>query len=578
MLLSPNFITQRDFLAWLALTSAVYLIILFAPIGSIKNIARLDQFGFSPDPEFSYLESFQRSPLGFQWNVDHCPRPIVSPGPIDISRALTLPTTSIVAHAPGWTIFRNLYMSNGTLFLLSDASFSDNDTREASFPEFRYMTSTGLPGFATEKSVAEREPTKQNMDVISSQEAIRRWGADISGGGRHRVQSIEGNTLLFNDPDQHLPHYYHFVAELLLGTWAFWTGAFQVSGQRTPPPSINRAIFTHVTSAGWHDRPGINAYFFRAAFPSITVEVKGDWEDRIAVTQGSPTSLEKAWHFPIVLLADRSAAFRGEACGSRTQRTAAEAWEYMTKRGRLDLAGNWWSSVQTRVTSFAGVYDQDLDSRAPVSQDAHVSKSTPFDDVSICGAGSSAKTPYLEEPRMSLAEVQHAQVVAAEAIPAPNPIVITYISRQNSRRRLVEKDHLALVAALKDLVALNGPTWELNIVEAEKLSKDQQIQIAARTTVMLGVHGNGLTHLVLMRPTSVSAVIEIFYPGGFARDYEWTARAVGLKHFSVWNNTYTTFPNEPSTPSFPEGFQGNAIPVHGPTITQLILDRVGGRL
>ena len=30
---------------------------------------------------------------------------------------------------------------------------------------------------------------------------------------------------------------------------------------------------------------------------------------------------------------------------------------------------------------------------------------------------------------------------------------------------------------------------------------------------MLGVHGNGLTHLIAMPPRPISTVIEIFYPG-----------------------------------------------------------------
>jgi len=54
---------------------------------------------------------------------------------------------------------------------------------------------------------------------------------------------------------------------------------------------------------------------------------------------------------------------------------------------------------------------------------------------------------------------------------------------------------------------------------------------------MLGVHGNGLTHLVLMEANRYSSVIEIFYPGGFAHDYEWTTRALGMRHYSVWNDT-----------------------------------------
>lgn len=56
--------------------------------------------------------------------------------------------------------------------------------------------------------------------------------------------------------------------------------------------------------------------------------------------------------------------------------------------------------------------------------------------------------------------------------------------------------------------------------------------------ILLGVHGNGLTHLVFMPPTRASTVIEIFYPGGFAHDYQWTTRALGMSHFAVWNDTY----------------------------------------
>ena len=55
---------------------------------------------------------------------------------------------------------------------------------------------------------------------------------------------------------------------------------------------------------------------------------------------------------------------------------------------------------------------------------------------------------------------------------------------------------------------------------------------------MLGVHGNGLSHLVFMKPSRVSAVIEMFYPGGFAHDYHWTSRALGMDHYAVWNDKY----------------------------------------
>jgi len=53
---------------------------------------------------------------------------------------------------------------------------------------------------------------------------------------------------------------------------------------------------------------------------------------------------------------------------------------------------------------------------------------------------------------------------------------------------------------------------------------------------MMGVHGNGLTSLVWMKPTARSTVMEFFFPEGFAYDYEWTTRALGMVHYGFWGN------------------------------------------
>ena len=55
---------------------------------------------------------------------------------------------------------------------------------------------------------------------------------------------------------------------------------------------------------------------------------------------------------------------------------------------------------------------------------------------------------------------------------------------------------------------------------------------------MMGVHGNGLTSLVWMKPTPRTTVMEFFYPGGFAHDYEYTARALGMVHYGFWGSEY----------------------------------------
>lgn len=77
----------------------------------------------------------------------------------------------------------------------------------------------------------------------------------------------------------------------------------------------------------------------------------------------------------------------------------------------------------------------------------------------------------------------------------------------------------------------------------------------------MGVHGNGLTHLLWMNNHNPrSTVIEFFFPGGFAEDYEFTARALGIKHYGVWDDQVFTAPDIPEI-AYPEGFQGNEIPL-----------------
>ena len=57
----------------------------------------------------------------------------------------------------------------------------------------------------------------------------------------------------------------------------------------------------------------------------------------------------------------------------------------------------------------------------------------------------------------------------------------------------------------------------------------------------MGVHGNGLTALIWMQPSSQATVMEFFYPGGFVYDYESTARLLGIKHYGFWGNESDTF-------------------------------------
>lgn len=394
-----------------------------------------------------------------QLHVDHVPapalqehrepaqEPIKSPATVDTSH--TIPETTILSHAPGWTVFRNIYMSNGTMYIVT--------SRPSSFPDITMMTSTGLAAENTPENIAARMPTAEDMAFITPQEAQDYWGGDGSHE-KNRIWSVPGNSFIINEPSQFLDHYYHFCAEWLFGAWAFWQGAWNANvdpqnAALTSAPPVHRAIFANAGAHGWRDRPGFNSYVFRSAFPALTVEVLEDWEDRIIATS-SPTAPRRAWHFDTVLFSDRSASFRGPICGSQTQRIAAEATEHMRKAGNLTKL--WWEPVRRAVLRFAGV-DERIQN-VGVRADAYMAGRTGLLAGQAEGTGTRATSGMRD-----------------------SEVVITYISRQASRRHLLDPDHTALVAALEEMVKKHG--WELNVVQAEKLSKEQQLAIAARTTV-----------------------------------------------------------------------------------------------
>ncbi|KAG8878864.1 hypothetical protein FRB97_002151 [Tulasnella sp. 331] len=460
----------------------------------------------------------------------------------------TRPNTKLIRHAPGWTTFENLYMSNGTLYIVT------SDRSE--WPASRYMISFPMIALNNPENIQAREPTPKLVSFITPREAESRWG--------DRVLEVKDWTFMITDPPQFLQHYYHFVAETFLGFWRMYASmdpSIDAQGN-TNLPVPGRIMAPYCTEEGgfmkmlvyntafgslgyeiedWHDseRAPFNQWFLRGIFPSL--ESARDWKARVSMTSPRGATKMKAFRFSNVILSDRSAAFRGEACPGRTDRIATEAYE-VTK----SISSRWWwEPIRRSVLHFSGVEKHIMD------------RSAMWDGVWRGGLDVEGKE---EDPE--------AVDLASNRI----PIVVSYIVRTN-KRMLRPEDHQGLLAALTHLCTSKG--WTFNVAHAERMTREEQIQMAANTTIMLGVHGNGLTHLVWMPSTPLSTVIEIFYPGGFARDYEWTARALGHRHYGIRNDTYSTYPDTPRV-DYPEGFQGNSIPVHGPTVAKLIQDRVEG--
>ncbi|TDL21877.1 hypothetical protein BD410DRAFT_815241 [Rickenella mellea] len=406
------------------------------------------------------------------------------------------PETTLVAHAPGFTMFDQLYMLNGTLYIVSS-------NRSTSFPELRFIYSTGRDVLNGKDEELKRLPTDTDIRIISGAEARRLFGTSAT--------RIDGPNWLVLEPEKFITHYYHFTAEALLGLWRVYSSLdphITADGTTSiPPPS--RLLFTRVGCSEWRDYASMNEWVLRGAFPSISMEFASDWADR--------AKMARPFVFDRVLIFDRSAARLGAPPG--------QPWRVATEAVALHGSPHWWSTVRNNVLEFSGL----------------------------------APEWVLRPDPGSIATRQE--------------LVITYISRQGwGRRMLREADHEELVRQLIHLQDLYG--YEVNIVKMDKLTRAEQFLLSGRTTIMMGVHGNGLTSLVWMQPTPRSTVIEFFYPQGWAFDYEYTTRALGMVYYGVWNNFTFTNPDIPPRPNHPEGFQGNDIPVDGVVVADLVHRRL----
>ncbi|KAF8342741.1 uncharacterized protein EI90DRAFT_2902602 [Cantharellus anzutake] len=161
---------------------------------------------------------------------------------------------------------------------------------------------------------------------------------------------------------------------------------------------------------------------------------------------------------------------------------------------------------------------------------------------------------------------------AMESPTASTVPVITYISRQDWNRRMLHPDdHKVLVKALGDLHRNHG--YEVNIVNVEELSEREQLSLAVRTTVMLGVHGNGLTHAVWMDPRRKPVLMEFFAQDGFSTDYEYPMRQLGIEYYGWWGNKYFGHRELPSV-YMGGGFQGNNIRIDGMAVAAKIVEHI----
>ena len=115
-------------------------------------------------------------------------------------------------------------------------------------------------------------------------------------------------------------------------------------------------------------------------------------------------------------------------------------------------------------------------------------------------------------------------------------IRIGYIDRQNAGRCLPRAFHKEIVARLQQLQKhspYSDVVIEFHHLHMETLAPVEQIRIAASLDVLIGAHGNGLSHMFFMKPGG--AVLEIFWEFSFQFDYATAAHMMRHEYLCIYN-------------------------------------------
>lgn len=125
-------------------------------------------------------------------------------------------------------------------------------------------------------------------------------------------------------------------------------------------------------------------------------------------------------------------------------------------------------------------------------------------------------------------------------LPQKNEVVVCYVDRQSTPRRMPDSEHDWLVDHLQSYP--NIRFWHLLMQDYDGIV---QLRIASECQVMIGVHGNGLSHLLWMKPKS--HVLEIHWDDNTRQGgYELLAKTLEHNYMAIrmgWLVVDTTHPD-----------------------------------
>ncbi|OCF33050.1 hypothetical protein I316_05388 [Kwoniella heveanensis BCC8398] len=152
----------------------------------------------------------------------------------------------------------------------------------------------------------------------------------------------------------------------------------------------------------------------------------------------------------------------------------------------------------------------------------------------------------------------------------PDVPIVLYINRQLTGRRLLDNDAKVLVEEMQKLESEGVIQWI--DAQMETYSRIDQFCLALKADVIMGVHGNGLSHALWMKPGS--AVLEFMFPGGFARDYATVAELMRHDYYAIHKDEVFTKDKWLKPDGWGvganQGFHSTNIPLDGKWVADLI--------
>ncbi|KAH9852238.1 hypothetical protein C2E23DRAFT_885752 [Lenzites betulinus] len=465
-----------------------------------------------------------------------------------------VPETSVVAHAPGYTVLDNVIAVNGTLFVVA------NDWTQV--PKLGDIASSSLD--------PTRPPRVQDWHILTTNDAAEMFGpyaAKIHGTswlalGKAEAQDPYTLLSLFRTHaslSSSAPSA-SFTSTSGLHIIAPSSGSSPAPSSSTPAPL--RLIYPFIPTFSSpsilpgpgedpkaHPPPRERAYtgthplLSKAVFPTLGAWYEEDWKDL--------ADMHVPFLFERVVIADRGAAERGrthwmsEADAARVDElkkrappTAATAPVWAAPFVGLNAPEGWWTPARAALLRYLHIVN----------------------GVAGTGAGESSRSLW----GLSKKQVPHKPVVA-------------YVSMQDAPvgagARLADADHEKLVHGLQALVK-DGVLGEVHLLKGNGSVPapewEARMSAIARSTILMGPYGFQLADGVFMRsPLEASAspsekaqrqesaakappaplLMEFFPPGTFVRDQQYAMQVLGIDYQAWWNSQVFTGANLPDVVS-----------------------------